>query len=192
MAAGEISCERERAMRLGIGVLAAVLVVSGNPNMICTQRPAAAADSPQPAPKTLRLTYTITELDDGKRIGTQHFAMVVLSGQKTDLKQGNKVPVITGSLDTGSAQNSMFQYLDVGLEILASLDDKGERLNTKMTRSSVVEGRAVGKVEDPVIRQTTLECASILTLGKPLILGSLDIPESTRRLDVEVVMETIR
>jgi hypothetical protein len=30
-----------------------------------------------------------------------------------------------------------------------------------------------------------------LSLGKPLVLGSIDIPGSTRRLDIEVVMETV-
>jgi len=46
--------------------------------------------------RTYRLTYTITETDGGKRIGIQHFAMVVVSGQRTTLKQGSKVPVVTG------------------------------------------------------------------------------------------------
>jgi hypothetical protein len=30
-----------------------------------------------------------------------------------------------------------------------------------------------------------------LALGKPLVLGSLDIPSSTRHMDVEVVMEQV-
>ena len=50
--------------------------------------------------KTYRLTYTLTETDGGKRVGTQHFAMIVVSGRKTVLKQGNRVPLVTGSVST--------------------------------------------------------------------------------------------
>jgi hypothetical protein len=46
--------------------------------------------------------------------------------------------------------------------------------------------------QDPVIRQTTLEGTSTLVLGKPLVLGSLDIPGSTRHQEVEVFSELVR
>ena len=46
--------------------------------------------------KNYRLTYTVTEMDGGKQIGTQHYAMVLASGQTTSLKLGNRVPVVTG------------------------------------------------------------------------------------------------
>jgi len=42
-----------------------------------------------------------------------------------------------------------------------------------------------------VIRQATLEGTSIAKLGKPLMLGSLDIPGSTAHLDVEVTVEEV-
>jgi hypothetical protein len=45
--------------------------------------------------------------------------------------------------------------------------------------------------QEPVVRQTVLEGTSFLTPGKPLVLGSLDIPGSARHLDVEVVMEQV-
>lgn len=46
--------------------------------------------------------------------------------------------------------------------------------------------------QDPIVRQITLEGTSILTPGKPTILGSLDVPGTTRHLDVEVAMELVR
>ncbi len=39
------------------------------------------------------------------------------------------------------------------------------------------------------IRQSVLEGTSFLTTGKPLVLGSFDIPGSTRHTEVTVVME---
>lgn len=138
-----------------------------------------------------RITYAITETDGGKRIGTQHFALVVVSGGKTSLKQGSKVPLVTGVVNEGTpTSNSQVQYIDVGLNIDASLD--GERLRTKVEQSSVAEEKSGIGAQDPVIRQTTLEGTSTLSPGKPLVLGSLDVPGSTRHQEVEVVSELVR
>ncbi len=45
--------------------------------------------------------------------------------------------------------------------------------------------------QDPVVRQTSVEGTAFLTAGKPVVLGSLDIPGSTRHLDVDVMMEVV-
>ena len=153
--------------------------------------------------KVYKLTYTVVESDGGKRIGVQHFDMVVTGGQRTVLKQGSKVPVVTGNFTSGtnSSQNQ-FTYLDIGLNFDATLDEftNGVRLRTKVERSSVAES-SNGPTEaaihqslptDPVIRQTSLEGTSLLVAGKPQILGSLDIPDTTRHLDIEVEMNVMR
>jgi type II secretory pathway component GspD/PulD (secretin) len=144
--------------------------------------------------KTYRLTYTIAETDDGKRVGSQHFAIIVVSGGRTTFKNGSKVPVLTGFSDTGATTSkTQFTYLDVGLNIDASLDESlnGVHLRTKVERSSVAEERAGVGADDPVIRQTVLEGTSILIPGKQVVLGSLDIPGSTRHLEVDVVLEVV-
>lgn len=146
--------------------------------------------------KTYRLTFTITEVDDGKRSGTQHFSMVIVSGQRTTMKQGSKVPVATGTVtENGSpATQTQFTYLDIGLNFDATLDESvnGVRLRSKAEQSSLGADKLIAGIQEPVVRQTVLEGTSILTPGKPLILGSLDIPDSTRRLDIEVVMDVVK
>lgn len=144
--------------------------------------------------KAYRLAYTITEMDVGKRIGVQHFAMIVAGGGRTTLKNGSRVPVVTGSTPGTSTQNTQVAYIDIGLNIDASLDEfaNGARLRTKVEQSSVAEERSGVGSQDPVVRQTILEGTSFLNLGKPLVLGSLDVSGSTRHLDVEVVMEAVR
>jgi type II secretory pathway component GspD/PulD (secretin) len=145
--------------------------------------------------KTYRLTYTITEMEDGKTIGTQHFSFDEVSGQKTSLKQGSKVPVITGTYNPGnSGRESQFTYLDIGLNVDAALDESvnGVRLRTKAEQSSVAEQKTIADVQEPIVRQTVLEGTSILLPGKPQVLGSLDVPGTTRHEDVAVVMEVVR
>jgi hypothetical protein len=145
--------------------------------------------------QTYRLTYTIRETDGGRQIGTQRFALVVASGGRTVFKQGNKVPVVTGVINEGTASaNSQVQYLDLGLNIDASLDaySDGLRLHTKVEQSSVADEKSGLGAQDPVVRQTTLEGVSTLVQGKPVVLGSLDTPGSTRRQEIEVVSELVR
>ena len=146
--------------------------------------------------KTYRLTYTITEIDDGKRVGTQHFSMVLVSGQRTTMKQGSKIPLATGTVSENgsSATQTQFTYLDIGLNFDATLDESvnGVRLRSKAEQSSLGADKTIAGVTEPVVRQTVLEGTSILTPGKPLILGSLDIPDSTRRLDIDVVMDVVK
>jgi hypothetical protein len=139
--------------------------------------------------KIYRLTYTMTERDGSKTVGLQHFSIIVASGSRTDFKQGSRVPVAVSG-----APNSDITYLDLGQEIEASLDGylDGVRLRTKVVQSSIAEDKSAADTRDPVIRQTTLEGTSTLVQGKPLVLGSLDIPGSTRHQEVEVVSELVR
>lgn len=149
-------------------------------------------DKPQQA---YRLTFTIADIENGKRVGAQTFALIAVTSEgKTILKQGSKVPIITGTMDKDtSAQNSQVQYADVGLMIEASLEAyaDGVRLRTKVDQSSVADERAGISVADPVIRQTVLEATSDLQPGKPAVLGSLDVPGSTHHQEVEVVSELV-
>jgi hypothetical protein len=137
----------------------------------------------------------MTERDGGKTIGVQHFSIIVASGSRTEFKQGSRVPIGVGGRSSASSTSNLdVQYLDVGQEIEASLDGylDGVRLRTKVVQSSIAEDKSGLGTQDPVIRQTTLEGTSTLVQGKPLVLGSLDIPGSTRHQEVEVVSELVR
>lgn len=144
--------------------------------------------------KTYRLTYTFTETEGGKRIGVQHYSMVVTMGQRVLMKQGSRVPISTGSYNNASSQaQTQVTYLDIGMTFDATLDSyaNGGRLRTKVEQSGVAEERSGVGPQDPVVRSTSVEGTSFLATGKPLVLGSLDIPGSTRHMDVDVVMEPI-
>jgi type II secretory pathway component GspD/PulD (secretin) len=145
--------------------------------------------------KVYRLMYTMTERDGAKTVGVQHFAIIVASGTKTTFKQGSRVPIATGTRNsTAGGQDTDVTYIDVGQEIEATLDSylDGVRLRTRVVQSSVAEGEAGVGTPDPVIRQTTLEGTSTLAQGKALVLGSVDVPGSTRHQEVEVVSELVR
>lgn len=145
--------------------------------------------------KIYRLTYTITEIDNGKRTGTQTFGILAANGEKTTFKQGSKVPIATGSYDSdNSKSNTQFQYLDVGLNIEFTVEGNvdGLFLRSKVAQTSLAEEKSSFGAQDPVLRQIVLEGSSALTLGKPLILGSIDIPGTTRKQDIAVVSELVK
>lgn len=146
--------------------------------------------------RVYRLTYSLNQMDGDKSLGTEKVSMLVFgSGEKALLKQGSKIPIVTGTAEgSGSAENTQVQYIDVGLAIEASVNDSpdGARLRTKIEQSSLADRKPAAGAEDPAIEQTVLESMAALVPGKPLVLGSLDVPGSTRREEVSVVSELVR
>lgn len=145
--------------------------------------------------KAYRVLYTATEMDGGKRVGTQHFAMIVIAGGRTTLKQGSKIPVVTGTNEPANGgAKTMVTYLDVGLNVDASIDEAvdGIRLRSRVEQSGLAAETSGLGATDPIVRQMVLEGTSILAEGKPLMLGSLDVTGTTRKLDIEVMIEAVR
>jgi hypothetical protein len=65
-------------------------------------------------------------------------------------------------------------------------------LKSSVEQSSVApETSEVAGAHEPIIRQASLRGETFLTPGKPVALGSMDIPGSTSRLQIEVLMEPL-
>ena len=125
--------------------------------------------------------------------------MIVTSGQDTVLKQGSKIPLATGSYSTGGSAagvgvQTQFTYIDVGMNFDATLTEMG---NNAMLKSAVEQSSVAPKtsdiagVQEPIVRQSSLKGVALLAPGKPVVLGSMDIPGSTSRLQIEVLMEPL-
>jgi type II secretory pathway component GspD/PulD (secretin) len=146
--------------------------------------------------KDYRLTYTMTEMDGSKRIGVQHSTLTMMAGGHTQLKQGSKVPVATGTMPLSALQGNTTQitFIDVGINVDATLTEAadGVKLQSKVENSGLLEDRSVAGMQEPIIRQMILEGTTLLQPGKPVVLGSVDVPGSTRHLDVEVLLEPMR
>ena len=142
--------------------------------------------------KTYKLTYTIRD-GNGQGGGRQQFAMLVELGHKSSLKQGAKVPIVTGSFGTGSEQNTQVQYMDVGMNLDATLEGHGDamRLRTKFEQSSVAEEKSNVGIQDPLIHQSVLEGESAMTPGKPMVVGSMELPGG-KQIEVSVVAEMVK
>jgi hypothetical protein len=186
-------------MRLTIGILSiALLLTSAGSASAQSDAPGdkANATTPEKVLRTYRLSYTITESDGGKRLGVQHFTLTATGDQReARAKLGSKVPIVTGSTNSSSAlTRNEVQYIDVGLSISSIVKEfaTGIEVLSKFEQSNVAEDKSPVSGNDPVIRQATLENTALLTPDKPVVLGSLDVPGSSRHLDVEVVLEIVK
>ena len=125
------------------------------------------ADLDRPRP-LYRLTYTITEYDGGKSTGSQSFVILAVLGQRSIFKQGNRVPIVTGSYDQARNSNTQVQYQDVGLSIEATVDGSpdGLTLRTKIEQSSLPGERSATAAQDPVVHQIVLQEAAEICSGQ--------------------------
>jgi len=159
-------------------------------DLAMAQKILADIDRPQ---KTYRVTYTISE---GSSQGeAQHFALIVTPGSKTISKQGTRVPIMTGSYKEGegASANTQFQYQDIGLSIAVSLAGYGDglQLYSKIEETSIAEEKSNVGIQDPIVKQSVLEVQSGIPTGKPLMLGSIDMPGG-RHMQVQATVELIQ
>ncbi len=146
-------------------------------------------DRPRPS---YRLTYTVDEMDGGKKLKTQTYAVLVAAGQRTTLKEGSKIAVSTGKFDVSSAiAETQMTYLDVGLNFDSTLTEVtgGVQLTSKVEQSSVAPGS--GQPLNPSVNQIVITGVANVPLGKAVKIGSLDVPDSTRHLDIEATVEAV-
>ena len=142
-------------------------------------------------PTTYRLTYTITERDETKELGTQHYAMTIDPVSKdAQIHLSSSVPVPSSGV-TGTT-SAAYNYVEIGLNISARIREfkTGLEVSSQLQQTELADDmwKQTGRA---VIRHANLENTALLTLGKPVMLGSLDIPGSTRHLDINVVAELV-
>jgi general secretion pathway protein D len=109
----------------------------------------------------------------------------VMDAEKATLKIGDRIPIATGSFQSGLTQgvNTQFQYIDVGVTIaITPYVHAGNDVTLKMNLevSSVTGEQSIDGVTEPTIGQRTIEHEARLADGEVnLIAGILNDTEST-------------
>ena len=120
-------------------------------------------------------------LSDSDTKVLQNPSIRATDGQKADLKVGERIPVATGSYQTGAATavvsslvNTQFTYLDVGVEIEITPIvhyDRDVTLKIKLVSSQEEGSSNIGGITEPIISQRTAEQVVRLKEGEVNILG---------------------
>ena len=134
-----------------------------------------------PAVTPYHAEFVLTELEDGKKINTRHFSMNLNPGRRQNVKIGSRVPV--------EVKGGELQYLDIGTNIDCHLAERenGLGLDVSADVSSMAD-----HTNPPVVRQFRIESSTVTALGKPVIIGSADVPDSSHQFQLEVTVTKVR
>jgi general secretion pathway protein D len=120
-------------------------------------------------------------LSDSDTKVLQNPSLRATDGQKADLKIGSRIPVATGSYQTGAATavvsslvNTQFTYLDVGVEVEITPVvhyDRDITLKIKIVNSTESGSTNIGGITEPIISQRTVDQVVRLKEGEVNILG---------------------
>lgn len=153
---------------------------------------AEATTQPQPPPHSYRLDYTLTELEGGKKIDSRQYSVSVGGGSRNErpwpgqVQIGTRVPVSTNT--DGSTQ-----YVDVGTRIHSyiSMRDGAQVLNTNCDVSSMAPDQAKESGR-PILRTLTIANETPVVLGKAVMVGTADDPNSARQFQLEITVTEIK
>jgi hypothetical protein len=122
--------------------------------------------------------------------------MNLTAGNADEIKIGARVPVAFSvtPASPGSPVPS-FQYLDIGTNIWAQLREHGDELmlvvKGDVSSLDVDTGEHIG-TSAPVVRQIKISGDTLLVVGKPIMIGSADDPNSKRQFQLEVTITKLR
>src|SRR6202007_2720110 len=127
-------------------------------------------------------TANLLLTDDDTRV-LQNPRIRATDGQKADLKVGSKIPIATGSYQTGAATavvsslvNTQFQYQDVGVEIEitpAIHHNHDVTLKLKLSISQQNGFSNLSGIQEPIFSQRTVDQTIRLREGEASIMGGL-------------------
>lgn len=135
-----------------------------------------------------RLDFTISEIEDGKKINARQYSLNVNTGDHNNLKIGTRVPV--------EIKQGEMQYLDLGTDISADLRerDNGLALEVRALMSSFAtpDDQANRSNSMPLLREMKINASTVLSPGRPTIVGSVDDPNSKRQYQLEVTATRLK
>lgn len=140
-----------------------------------------------------RLDFSFNELAEGKIVNTRHYSMNLTTGESDEIKIGTRVPVASGG-SPGGVPAVQYQYLDVGTEIWAQIRPHGDVLVVRGEISNLDVSSATERTPSPppVVRQIKIHGETLLTTGKPIVIGSVDDPTSKRQFQLEVTVTKLK
>jgi hypothetical protein len=145
--------------------------------------------------QSYRLDFSFNEVGDGKILNTRHYSMNMTGGNPNEIKIGTRVPVASGSSSSTPA-STQYQYLDIGTNIWAQLREHGDEfilvVRGEVSNLDVETGEHTGALLPPVVRQIKINGDTLLVVGKPIVIGSVDDPNSKKQFQLEVTVTKLK
>lgn len=172
---------------------------SAKPTKISADESKPKADQHEKVIQPYRLDFSVSELENGKKINSRHYAMNLTADSSDEIKIGTRVPIETagplgGRSDVNPSVNSQvqFQYLDVGTSIWAILRSNGDELQLEVRGEVSDIDKSPNQELAPIVRQMKITGKTLLVTGRPMMIGSMDDPNSSRQFQLEVTATKLR
>lgn len=143
-----------------------------------------AVAAPEKPVHAYRLDFSVRELEEGKTINTRQYSLNLNADDSNEIKIGTRVPVESGQ--------GQYQYIDVGTNIWCRIGERSDGI--PLSVKAEISNFAIPDHESghPVIRQLKINASTLALLGKPMIVGSVDDPNSKRQFQLEVTVTKLK
>jgi hypothetical protein len=174
---------------IAVGALVVALVLVGGIGKALAQEPSGSTKSAEQEPskpvEAYRLDFSIYELEDGKKVNTRQYSLNLNANDANEIKIGTRVPV--------ESKHEEFQYIDIGTSIWSKLQIRNGQLEL-VVRAEISNFATPDQAHDsrPAIRQLKISGSTLALLGKPMMIGSVDDPNSKRQFQLEVTVTKLR
>ena len=149
-------------------------------------KPQTRADAEDKPVHAYRLDFSVNELEDGKKINTRQYSLNLNADDANEVKIGTRVPVESGP--------EQFQYLDVGTSIWCRIGERpdGIPMSVRADISNFAIPEQGTHESRPVVRQFKINASTLALPGKPMVIGSVDDPNSKRQFQLEVTVTKLK
>lgn len=174
---------------LGLLMVACLFVVPGNTQETPPEKQLKETVAAEKPPKPLliyRVDFAVHEVENGKRVNTRNYTMLLAEGGTGRVRVGGQVPVAIGP---GAMQ---VQYMDVGLSIDCRLEER-ENYLTLRTGFEIRDLAPEQEGKDrPLLRTVRSDVDTAIPPGKPTLVSALDDTATKRRYELEVTATKIK
>jgi Bacterial type II and III secretion system protein len=174
-------------MRTSLALAAAAILMA--------HTPVRAQDSHGPA------VYKVEfDIHDGSEAAgkVRHYTLLTAANQKATFKVGSRVPVATGSFQSGTGAASMtpvtqYTYVDVGVNIDCTIGEANGKLlmHGNVDISSIMKNEPALPSANPTVGQTKLVLDTAVDPGKPTVVASIDDPVTARQFRVQATVTRV-
>ncbi len=158
------------------------------------------AEQVQKPVNAYRLDFSLNEMEGGKKINTRQYSMYLdaadpkehnyyhlsRSGSSKNIRIGTRVPV--------EMKQGEIEYVNVGTDISAGISEQenGLLLDVDCEISSLADPEQAKTSSRPLLRKMTISASTVAGVGRPVVIGSLDDPDSKRQFQLEVTATKLK
>jgi hypothetical protein len=178
---------------------AAALLIPGSANAQAGQQEGQTQEAAKKAAQSAtvyHLDFVWSELEAGKRLNSRSYTMDEVEAQRGRLRVGTRVPVYT--------EEKKLEYQDVGMNIdcqaksnkdVVWLKEDQVWLDVNAEASSFAldaGGKANYSAGNPIMQSIRAAMTTVVPLGKPIVISTVDDPNSNRTFELTVTATLVK